>query len=119
MKLPEHNRLMQTVPDCTHTVKDVIEKIVCLVTGEKCNAIISGFTVFIICTGKGKADEQKIELAERGRLSGDLWKISSSELKVAEERLSHLQIPAHLDVKFTHVFSHPSRLKSHDWKQVC
>ena len=33
MNLPEHNRILQTVPDAMHTVKDLIEKIVYLVTG--------------------------------------------------------------------------------------
>ena len=34
MKLPEHNRLLQTVPDAMHTVKDLIEKIVYLTIGR-------------------------------------------------------------------------------------
>lgn len=34
MKLPDHNRLLQTVPDAMHTVKDLIEKIVYLVIGS-------------------------------------------------------------------------------------
>ena len=68
----------------------------------------------------GKLDE-KIVRAEEGRF-GDVecppWKLTSREIKKAEERLLHLIIPSHLDFSCKYVFSHPSRLKSHDWKQV-
>jgi hypothetical protein len=30
MKLPQHNREYQTVPDAMHTIKDVVEKLVVL-----------------------------------------------------------------------------------------
>ena len=34
MRLPQHDRVNQTVPDAMHTIKDCIEKLVCLVTGN-------------------------------------------------------------------------------------
>ena len=34
MRLPQHDRVNQTVPDAMHTIKDCIEKIVYLVTGN-------------------------------------------------------------------------------------
>ena len=46
------------------------------------------------------------------------WVLSTSERKIASERLKHICIPTHLDFNPTYLFSHPSRLKSHDWKQV-
>ena len=39
MKLPEHDRLAQTVPDAMHTTKDLIEKLVHLVAGMYYNQI--------------------------------------------------------------------------------
>ena len=48
MKLPEDNKLIQTVPDCLHTVKDVVEKTVCLVTGENIKHYLWIYG-FIIC----------------------------------------------------------------------
>ena len=60
--------------------------------------------------------------AEAGRFEEEPcppWQLSCLQLKIVEERLSQLCIPEHLDVSCKYVFSHPSRLKSHDWKQVC
>ncbi len=34
MRLPGHDRVRQTVPDAMHTIKDVVEKIVHLISGE-------------------------------------------------------------------------------------
>jgi hypothetical protein len=44
-----------------------------------------------------------------------IW-TQSGHVRVAKERLAHLKIPAHL---LSACFSPPTRLKSHDWKQVC
>ena len=46
------------------------------------------------------------------------WQISTREVKLADERLRHITVPAYLDFKPRNLFIHPSRLKSHDWKQV-
>ena len=46
------------------------------------------------------------------------WQLSSSDLKLADKRLKNLHIPTHFDFKPQFLFSHPTRLKSHDWKQV-
>ena len=35
MKLPSHDRILQTVPDCMHTVKDAVERIINLITGRE------------------------------------------------------------------------------------
>lgn len=47
------------------------------------------------------------------------WQISASDLKLAQQRLEHICIPEHLDFCPIWLFSHSTRLKSHDWKQVC
>ena len=46
------------------------------------------------------------------------WQLSTSDLRLAIERLHHIVVPSHLDFKAQNVFTHPTRLKSHDWKQV-
>ena len=46
------------------------------------------------------------------------WVLTKKELQLAQERLKHLIIPAYLDFNPQYLFTHPSRLKSHDWKQV-
>ena len=46
------------------------------------------------------------------------WLLSKEDIQLAAERLDHIRIPAHIDCNPKHLFSNPSRLKSHDWKQV-
>ena len=37
MRLPQHDRVNQTVPDAMHTIKDCVEKLVWLIIGNsKC-----------------------------------------------------------------------------------
>ena len=51
MRLPCHDRVNQTVPDAMHTVKDCIEKIVYLITGNiMLNTLFKA--VIIICIFK-------------------------------------------------------------------
>lgn len=46
------------------------------------------------------------------------WQLSTSDVKIANQRLKNIHVPAHLDFKPQCLFSHPTRLNSHDWKQV-
>ena len=46
------------------------------------------------------------------------WLLTKKELQLAQEWLKHLIIPTYLDFNPQYLFTHPSRLKSHDWKQV-
>ena len=46
------------------------------------------------------------------------WLLSKDDIQLAVRRLMHIKIPAHIDCNPQYLFSHPSRLKSHDWKQV-
>ena len=46
------------------------------------------------------------------------WCLSSEDLKIAKQRMQMIRIPTHLDFNPHYLFDHPSRLKSHDWKQV-
>ena len=46
------------------------------------------------------------------------WELSTRDIKLANDRLSEISVPVHLDFKPHSVFLHPSRLKSHDWKQA-
>lgn len=80
--------------------------------------------------GKSNVDSKKITMAEAslGRFELQLqsenhnmsmWMLSSGQLKEVNERLKQIQIPTYLDFNPSYLFTHPSRLKSHDWKQVC
>ena len=46
------------------------------------------------------------------------WILTKNELEQACQRLTHVIIPAHYDFNPQYLFTHPSRLKCHDWKQV-
>ena len=46
------------------------------------------------------------------------WLLSKEDIQLAAKRLDHIRIPAHIDCNPQYLFSNPSRLKSHDWKQV-
>lgn len=47
------------------------------------------------------------------------WQLSTCNRKLAEQRLKDIHVPTHLDFKLKFLFTHSTRLKSHDWKQVC
>ena len=46
------------------------------------------------------------------------WLLSKEDIQLANQRIKHILIPSHLDFNPQYLFSNPSRLKSHDWKQV-
>ena len=46
------------------------------------------------------------------------WILSKNELEQACQRLTYVVIPTHYDFNPQYLFTHPSRLKCHDWKQV-
>ena len=46
------------------------------------------------------------------------WLLSKDDIQLAAKRLRHIRLPAHIDCNPQYLFSNPSRLKSHDWKQV-
>lgn len=46
------------------------------------------------------------------------WLLNTADIDLAARRLKQICIPPHIDCNPQYLFSHPSRLKSHDWKQV-
>jgi len=78
-----------------------------------------------MCVGKCD-DYSKIDQAEKalGRFQSESsaycppYVIKKDQLKLASQRLNQIYLPPHLDCNPRQLFSHPSQLKSHDWKQV-
>lgn len=118
MKLPNHNRLLQTFPDAMHTVKDSIERI------------------FFLLIGKAKLDKIRqaeivngrfgFEVSSRKRKRGSRGKnckvqhpyvLSKEELVVADSR-SKTITATNSDFHPESVFFRTTSLKSHDWKEV-
>ena len=46
------------------------------------------------------------------------WLLNNADLALAATRLKKICVPSHVDCNPQYLFSNPSRLKSHDWKQV-
>ena len=88
MKLPEHDRVQQTVPDAMHTVKDVIERL------------------FKLIIGKSKSDGHR-----------DGCCLSANDILCADNRILKVSFPSK-DFTPGRIFSRPIGLKSHDWKEV-
>ena len=88
MKLPEHDRVDQTVPDAMHTVKDVVER------------------MFRLIIGKSKSDGHR-----------DGCNLSANHIVCADNRILSINFPSK-DFTPGRIFSRPIGLKSHDWKEV-
>ncbi len=101
MKLPYHNPLQQTVPDAMHTIKDVVENLFGLISGRR--------------------DNEKVREAERklGRFTLLEYCLTKVQLKLADDRLLSVHVPAHIDYKPKCMYTKKVHMKSHDWKQVC
>lgn len=73
---------------------------------------------------KGKVTKSEAELHRFGldpsnyNTASVPWQLTTSDLKLVKQRLTNVHIPSHVDCNPYPLFSHPSRLKSHDWKQV-
>ena len=117
MKLSTHNPIKQTVPDVMHTIKVVIEHVFKLLIGKEDSANVRkaekelgrNFACATIPGGQKK---------KRGQLTDVTFRLSSEQLKVANERCQSIVTPLHVDFIPGAIFSKCSDLKSHDWKQV-
>ena len=112
MKLPHHNRITQTVPDCMHTVKDVIEKVFHLLTGKEDTVKVR--KAEIACNRFNLASPAH---SASKKQDSTCYRLSKNDVKVADERLSRVILPS-LDFTPSKLFSRPFGLKSHDWKEV-
>ena len=131
MKLPDHDRILQTVPDCMHTVKDAVEHIINLITGREDSQKVR---MCEIATGRFDLEQSEHPiLPVRKRKRGDAasgsgaqqnlpvacYRLTAENARIADERLSSVISPCS-DFTPTKLFSKTSGhgLKSHDWKEV-
>lgn len=126
MRLSGHDRLMQCVPDAMHTVKDVIEKLIYLIIGKMNVIPITMYVLHLPYILAKSGDKPMKAEAALGRFGLEIstdptslpWELTPDKLQLAVRRLKDIQLPRHLDCNPSALFTHPSRLKSHDWKQV-
>ena len=78
----KHNRILQTVPDAMHTVKDVIEKLILQVELHN-----RAFLNNINSTGKSDYKVVRAE-GDRFKSSEPPWQLTRDDLKTAEERVT-------------------------------
>ena len=124
MKLPGHDRILQTVPDCMHTVKDAMEHIINLVTGREDSQKVR---MCEIATGRFNLDQSEHATPVKKRKRSDYaasgsgkqqtlpvacYRLTAENARTADERLSSVISPS-LDFTPTKLFS-----KTTGWKEV-
>ena len=145
-KLPDHNRLDETLPDACHTVKDVVQNVMYLITNRNVN--VQKIVKSEQASGRLNVKEIEAESANRKfvssrkiRATGKKTELTSSsgkdenqteslksialpyiltdsEIKVADQRACAIKVPIGFGVKPGPFISKPGSLKSHDWKQL-
>lgn len=131
-RLPGHNRVDESKPDACHTVKDVTQNIVNLLTGHNINLekIVrkeeNDERYHIIDTaGRSRSDIEPSPSKKRKSDQSSLVKskvypflLTKKELKLADERALSIKPPIGFGLKPSPFFTKPGSLKSHDWKQI-
>lgn len=120
MKLPNHDHINQSVPDSMHTIKDVVENIVHLITGRKDSEKVRQAEIAYGRFGlaeKGHGTAKKSGRKKTQNLPTACFQLSSEEIKTADSHASLVILPSG-DFTPCTVFSKPSQLKSRDWKEV-
>ena len=114
--LPYHNSVEQTVPDAMHTIRDAIVNIFELLIGKSdtlsCRKCEANFGRYF---GMESNDLSKISRKD----PVVSYSLSTTEIQQADRICESIFTPAHVDFVPKLLFSKPSGLKSHDWKQVC
>ena len=118
MKLPNHNRVLQTFPDAMHTIKDSIECVFFLLIGKSKLDKIVVLEKKLKRFGFGEQTRKR----KRGVHSAAVqvqhpYVLTRDELKLADAR-SKMIIMTNTDFSPGDIFCRTTSLKSHDWKEV-
>ena len=118
MKLPNHNRTLQTFPDAMHTVKDAIERVFFLFGKSRLEKIaeLEGRLKRFGFGGqsrKRKCSDQVVITKTKHH-----YVLSPDERKLADAR-SKMIVMTSNDFIPGEIFYRTTGLKSHDWKEVC
>ena len=119
MKLPNHDRTLQTFPDAMHTVKDAIERVFFLLIGKSRLEKIADLEGRLKRFGFGgqsrkrkRSDQLVITKTKHP------YVLSPDERKLADAR-SKMIVMTSNDFIPGEIFYRTTGLKSHDWKEVC
>jgi hypothetical protein len=129
-RLPGHNRIEESKPDACHTLKDVTQNIMNLITSRKTNVekiVLSeehNGRLHIINNSERNA-EMDVPVPRKKRKSNDSsakkvfpFILTQEELRIADERAKSIRPPLGFGLKPSPFFSKPGSLKSHDYKQI-
>lgn len=133
-KLPGHDRVNESLPDCCHTVKDVIQNIMKVVTGNyvDINKIVSAEKVMgrlhtlqrsssldttVLADGQAKSKKPRLGKSQSNE-STLPFMLTKDELSEADRRANSIHVPIDFGLKPSPFISKPGSLKSHDWKQI-
>ena len=102
-----------------HTIRDAFVNVFDIITGKddtvSCRKCELNFGRSFGLTSATLDLESKISRAD----PVVTYSLSSADVKLANARCEKIITPQHIDFVPNNIFSKPSSLKSHDWKQVC
>ena len=115
-RLPSFRPTQQIVPDAMHTVKNVMERIVKLITGQPSTSLEVMLHAEEVI---GHNYERRPTLGKRKKEPLHLTFVMTKEEKeLADVRCTNILTPAHVDLVPKPLLIKRPHLKSHDWKQV-
>ena len=118
MDLANHNPITQTVPDAMHTVKVVVEHLFMLILGKEESVKVRQAEMelhrFGLTSSTPTAPAHK---RRKSKLVVAPFRITTEQVKLADERACTIICPVHIDF-IPRAFFSKTNFKSHDWKQV-
>ena len=118
MDLPSHDRLVQTLPDMMHTLKDAVEKLYEVITvkdKEKVESAEKKLGRFQFSRVVQLEKRRRTDIAPSSTVP--VYQLSPDEIRIANCRA--LTVISPTEFSPANIFSKSSSLKSHDWKEVC
>ena len=146
-RLPDHNRLEESLPDACHVIKDVVQNVMNLVSGRKvdltkiANAESKMNRMHIINNTSDSETAKRLETGteslkstsdglpakrrrtlSKSRSSDSInclpFVLTKNELHTADERAQNIRVPVGFGLKPSPFIGTSGCLKSHDWKQL-
>lgn len=115
MKLPNHDRVEQCIPDAMHTIKDVLEHVFHLITGREDSEKVRKAEIEIGRFQLSENEEETPVLHPKKRrvLPNCCFRLSSDDIKLANKRSSSVVLPSP-DFTPGNIFTSTYGMKSHD-----
>jgi len=116
MNLPNHDPILQCIPDAMHTVKDAVVNIYDVMIGK--DDTINCRKCELNCGRCFGIMPESVHQKFSRKNPGVPYSLSSSDIKLADKRAETIITPVHIEFVPNAIFTKTANLKSHDWKQV-